>query len=139
MIVKSSQLNIALKSIVITFHRHVEGMFDLHDISHAHLYMKCLCFHRVKNTWHAFRKTMHEGGIRGLWRGCVPNVQRAALVNLGGIVTYHSIAFCSQETICLCNMHVHQVQMLLFNFDICSCSGCENDLKTFRYSVDGQF
>lgn len=29
---------------------------------------------------------MKEGGIRGLWAGWVPNVQRAALVNLGGIL-----------------------------------------------------
>ena len=40
---------------------------------------------RVKNTWHAFRKNLKQGGVRGLWRGCVPNVQRAALVNLGGM------------------------------------------------------
>jgi len=26
-----------------------------------------------------------EGGFRGLWKGWVPNVQRAALVNLGGL------------------------------------------------------
>ena len=39
---------------------------------------------RVKNTGHAFRQIVAEGGIRGLWRGWVPNVQRAALVNMGG-------------------------------------------------------
>jgi len=26
-----------------------------------------------------------EGGVRGMWKGWVPNVQRAALVNLGGM------------------------------------------------------
>ena len=30
-----------------------------------------------------FRKIIAQNGIRGLWRGCWPNVQRAALVNLG--------------------------------------------------------
>ena len=39
----------------------------------------------MKNTLHAFRKIVGETGVRGLWRGCVPNVQRAALVNLGGL------------------------------------------------------
>jgi len=43
---------------------------------------------RVKNTGHAFRQIVAEGGIRGLWRGWVPNVQRAALVNMGDLATY---------------------------------------------------
>lgn len=33
---------------------------------------------------HAFAKILAEGGIRGLWAGWVPNIQRAALVNMGG-------------------------------------------------------
>ncbi len=33
---------------------------------------------------HAFGKILRDGGVRGLWKGWVPNVQRAALVNLGG-------------------------------------------------------
>lgn len=43
---------------------------------------------RVQNTWHAFSKIFSEGGIRGLWKGWAPNVQRAALVNLGDLTTY---------------------------------------------------
>ncbi|XP_013401460.2 mitochondrial uncoupling protein 4 [Lingula anatina] len=43
---------------------------------------------RVKSTWHAFSSLRKEGGVRGLWRGCVPNVQRAALVNMGDLATY---------------------------------------------------
>ncbi|XP_076460113.1 mitochondrial uncoupling protein 4-like [Babylonia areolata] len=43
---------------------------------------------RVRNTAHAFRQIMREGGVRGLWSGWVPNVQRAALVNLGDLATY---------------------------------------------------
>ena len=38
-----------------------------------------------------FRKILREGGVVGLWRGCWPNVQRAALVNLGDLSTYDSV------------------------------------------------
>ncbi|MEE6477026.1 hypothetical protein FKM82_011325 [Ascaphus truei] len=38
---------------------------------------------RVRGVYHAFVTTMSKGGIRGLWAGWVPNVQRAALVNMG--------------------------------------------------------
>ena len=48
-------------------------------------------FPRVKNAAHAFRKIVREGGARGLWKGCVPNVQRSALVNLGDLTTYDSV------------------------------------------------
>ncbi|XP_060065360.1 mitochondrial uncoupling protein 4-like [Ylistrum balloti] len=43
---------------------------------------------RVKGGWHAFKKIFAEGGFKGLYRGCVPNVQRAALVNMGDLCTY---------------------------------------------------
>ena len=33
----------------------------------------------------AFVQIYNEGGMKGLWRGSVVNVQRAALVSLGGI------------------------------------------------------
>ncbi|UYV81065.1 SLC25A27 [Cordylochernes scorpioides] len=46
---------------------------------------------RVHNTRQAFAKILKEGGVRGLWKGWVPNVQRAALVNLGDLATYDSI------------------------------------------------
>ncbi|RWS27247.1 oxoglutarate/malate carrier protein-like protein [Leptotrombidium deliense] len=43
---------------------------------------------RVRNSWHAFSKIFSEAGVKGLWKGWVPNVQRAALVNLGDLTTY---------------------------------------------------
>lgn len=39
---------------------------------------------RIHGVYHAFVKILSEGGIRGLWAGWIPNVQRAALVSLGG-------------------------------------------------------
>jgi solute carrier family 25 uncoupling protein 27 len=43
---------------------------------------------RFRNARHAFTKIVTEGGIRGLWKGWAPNVQRAAFVNLGDLTTY---------------------------------------------------
>ncbi|XP_057309655.1 mitochondrial uncoupling protein 4-like [Hydractinia symbiolongicarpus] len=43
---------------------------------------------RYRGTMHAFQIIVKENGIRGLWRGWLPNVQRAALVNLGDLTTY---------------------------------------------------
>ncbi len=46
---------------------------------------------RVNGTMDAFRKIVAAGGVAALWRGCWPNVQRAALVNLGDLSTYDSV------------------------------------------------
>ena len=46
---------------------------------------------RVHGMTDAFKKIVAQGGIAGLWRGCWPNVQRAALVNLGDLSTYDTI------------------------------------------------
>jgi len=46
---------------------------------------------RVQGMTDAFRKILKQGGVIGLWRGCWPNVQRAALVNLGDLSTYDSV------------------------------------------------
>lgn len=43
-----------------------------------------LFFFRFHGVHHAFAKILAEGGVRGLWAGWVPNIQRAALVNMGG-------------------------------------------------------
>ncbi|KAH8250489.1 hypothetical protein KR038_007275 [Drosophila bunnanda] len=46
---------------------------------------------RVNSAGHAFREIVQRGGIKGLWKGSIPNVQRAALVNLGDLTTYDTI------------------------------------------------
>ncbi|KAJ8916116.1 hypothetical protein NQ315_004483 [Exocentrus adspersus] len=43
---------------------------------------------RVHGMYDAFQKLWASGGVRALWKGSVPNVQRAALVNLGDLTTY---------------------------------------------------
>ena len=44
---------------------------------------------RVPNTKHAFLNIVNKHGVRGLWKGWAPNVQRAALVNMGGKKPYN--------------------------------------------------
>merc|ERR1711892_405002 len=46
---------------------------------------------RVHGMMDAFNKIVAQAGVAGLWRGCWPNVQRAALVNLGDLSTYDSV------------------------------------------------
>lgn len=46
---------------------------------------------RVHSTSHAFREILKRGGVKGLWKGSIPNVQRAALVNLGDLTTYDTV------------------------------------------------
>lgn len=43
---------------------------------------------RVHGAAHALREIVRKGGVRGLWKGSIPNVYRAALVNLGDLTTY---------------------------------------------------
>lgn len=45
---------------------------------------------RVKGPFEALGKIYQNGGVRAMWKGCVPNVQRGALVNLGDLTTYDS-------------------------------------------------
>ncbi|XP_066445263.1 mitochondrial uncoupling protein 4 [Eleutherodactylus coqui] len=46
---------------------------------------------RVRGVYHAFVTIVSKGGIRALWAGWVPNVQRAALVNMGDLTTYDTV------------------------------------------------
>ena len=36
----------------------------------------------------AFATIYRQGGMKGLWKGVVPNCQRAGLVQLGDLTTY---------------------------------------------------
>lgn len=58
------------------------GIYQFIFISKRNLYFSEIT--RVKSVHHAFIQIYKEGGLRGLWRGSVVNVQRASLVSLGG-------------------------------------------------------
>ena len=46
---------------------------------------------RFNSALDALRKTVQQGGVRSLWAGWVPNVQRAAMVNMGDLATYDTV------------------------------------------------
>ena len=46
---------------------------------------------RFSGAWDALRTVVRVGGAAALWKGAVPNVQRAALVNLGDLTTYDQV------------------------------------------------
>ncbi|XP_071404327.1 mitochondrial uncoupling protein 4 isoform X2 [Pithys albifrons albifrons] len=74
---------------------------------------------RFRGVHHAFLKILSEGGIRGLWAGWVPNVQRAALVNMGDLTTYDSVKhFLLLNTSLVDNSVTHSAS------SICCCWQC---------------
>lgn len=46
---------------------------------------------RANGVRHALNRIVQRGGVKGLWAGWIPNVQRAALVNMGDLATYDSV------------------------------------------------
>ncbi|KAI5723134.1 hypothetical protein M8J76_001747 [Diaphorina citri] len=57
------------------------------------------------------KKILSEGGIRGLWKGSIPNVQRAALVNLGDLTTYDTAKHLIISHTSLSDSHLTHVGM----------------------------
>ncbi|XP_048840333.1 mitochondrial uncoupling protein 2-like [Brienomyrus brachyistius] len=46
---------------------------------------------RYNGTMDAYRTIARDEGVRGLWRGCLPNITRNAIVNCAELVTYDII------------------------------------------------
>lgn len=71
---------------------------------------------RVHGTVDAFRRIFREGGVRGLWNGWAPNIQRAALVNMGDLTTY-DVGASSKRRAALPHLQAVK-QQLLTNTDL---------------------
>ncbi|KAH8273070.1 hypothetical protein KR018_012315, partial [Drosophila ironensis] len=72
---------------------------------------------RVLSAGHAFRMIVQRGGVRGLWKGSIPNVQRAALVNLGDLTTYDTIKHLIMDRLQMPDCHtVHVLASICAGF-----------------------
>ncbi|XP_017173171.1 mitochondrial uncoupling protein 4 isoform X7 [Mus musculus] len=70
---------------------------------------------RFRGVHHAFAKILAEGGIRGLWAGWIPNIQRAALVNMGDLTTYDTVKhYLVLNTPLEDNISTHGLSRLIF-------------------------
>ncbi|KAL2633752.1 hypothetical protein R1flu_005231 [Riccia fluitans] len=106
----------------------------------------------------AFKKIVKTEGVRGLWRGVGPNIQRAFLVNTGELACYDvSKQFVIQKGLFADNIGAHTFASLMSGFtatilscpaDVvktrmmnqirhdASCSGARPDAVFYRNSVD---
>ncbi|KAF2879073.1 hypothetical protein ILUMI_27082 [Ignelater luminosus] len=72
---------------------------------------------RVDGLSDAFKKVWNASGYKGLWKGSIPNVQRAALVNLGDLTTYdYAKRFILMNTTLKDNHFVHVVSSFCAGF-----------------------
>lgn len=72
---------------------------------------------RVKNARHAFVKIYAENGLKGLWKGWMPNCQRAAFVNLGDLTTYDTAKhLILKHTNMKDNIYLHALSRLVESF-----------------------
>ncbi|XP_074083518.1 mitochondrial uncoupling protein 4 [Macrotis lagotis] len=87
---------------------------------------------RYHGVHHAFLKILKEGGVRGLWAGWVPNVQRAALVNMGDLATYDSVKrFLLLNTVLEDNILTHSLASMCSGL-VCCLLGTPSDVIKSR-------
>lgn len=86
---------------------------------------------RVDGLYDAFKKIVSTAGYKGLWKGSIPNVQRAALVNLGDLTTYDSAKrFILRNTTLQDNHFVHCLASCCAGFVAASMGTPADVIKT---------
>lgn len=69
---------------------------------------------RYKGPFDALRKIVAMEGFRGLWKGVLPNVQRAFLVNMGELACYdHAKRFVIDNKISGDNIYAHTLASIM--------------------------
>ncbi|KAH9606798.1 hypothetical protein KSS87_001108 [Heliosperma pusillum] len=79
----------------------------------------------------ALRKIIQVEGIRGLWRGVFPNVQRAFLVNMGELACYdHAKHFVIRNKIADDNIYAHTLSSIMSGLSATTLSCPADVVKT---------
>lgn len=69
---------------------------------------------RYSGLFDAFNKIIRTEGLLGLWRGVLPNVQRAFLVNMGELACYdHAKRFIIHNQVCNDNIFAHTLSSIM--------------------------
>lgn len=79
----------------------------------------------------ALLKILHTEGFKGLWRGVVPNVQRAFLVNMGELACYdHAKHFVIRNQIANDNIYAHTLASMMSGLSATTVSCPADVVKT---------
>ncbi|XP_043712021.1 mitochondrial uncoupling protein 3 [Telopea speciosissima] len=86
---------------------------------------------RYTGPFDAINKIVHTEGIWGLWRGVLPNVQRAFLVNMGELACYdHAKRFIIQNQICEDGVYAHTFASIMSGLSATTLSCPADVVKT---------
>lgn len=79
----------------------------------------------------AFNKIIQTEGVRGLWKGVLPNVQRAFLVNMGELACYdHAKRFVINNNIANDNIYAHTLSSIMSGLSATTLSCPADVIKT---------
>lgn len=81
----SSTMSNSLSGCFIYLHVYYCHLYDIIHVPKSTSHILYCHLYRYKGTWDAFNSILKSEGITGLWKGWIPNCQRAAIVCLGGI------------------------------------------------------
>jgi len=86
----------------------------------------------------AFTKILQSEGVKGLWKGVLPNIQRAFLVNMGELACYdHAKHFVIDKKIAEDNIFAHTLASIMSGLASTSLS-CPADVVKTRMMNQGE-
>ncbi|KAL4574243.1 hypothetical protein LXL04_021070 [Taraxacum kok-saghyz] len=94
---------------------------------------------RYKTPLNAFHKIIKTEGFSGLWRGVIPNIQRAFLVNMGELACYdHAKTFIIQNKIANDNIYAHTLASMMSGLSATTISCPADVVKTRMMNQEGK-
>ncbi|XP_068173510.1 dicarboxylate carrier UCP2-like [Antennarius striatus] len=96
---------------------------------------------RYSSTFDAYRTIARDEGVRGLWKGCLPNIARNCIVNCSELVTYDIIKeFILKHNLMTDNMPCHFTAGFAAGFCTTLVASPVDVVKTrYMNSVPGQY